>query len=48
MTFNATSLEQIERRTQEAAIIASQLSKIADQVTTKLIADYKAKNSINN
>ncbi len=46
MTFNATSLEEIETRTQQATILADQLSKIADQIIDQLIAGHKAKNSV--
>ena len=48
MTFNASSLEQIQKQTQQAIVLANQLSKIADQITAQLIADHKAKNSVNN
>jgi len=48
MTLNATSLEQIEKRTQQATVLANQLSKIADQTTAQLIADHKAENLTSN
>jgi hypothetical protein len=46
MTANATSLKEIEKRTQQASIVVNNLSKIADQITSQLVADHKAKNPI--
>jgi hypothetical protein len=48
MNVNATSLEEIQKRTQQASAVAHQLSKIADQITSQLVAEHKAKNSMNN
>ena len=44
MTSDATSVDQIRVRTEQATALAHQLSKIADQLTAQLIADHKAKN----
>lgn len=45
MTVNATSLYEIQMRTQQASALANELSKIADQVTAQLIANHRASNN---
>jgi hypothetical protein len=39
-------LEEIGKRTQQASILVNNLSKIADQITSQLVANHKAKNPI--